>query len=134
MFLMSKMVINIGVIPMPYIGKKGLTTKDTATFMESKFGLFTGFAEKYTNKMTELAINALVDALNGEKGNLQAQLESDCTELLKGYLNNQETGHSLKPKTLMRSSRMKKKAKKARKPFMDTYTLYNSLTTWVSKE
>lgn len=139
------MILNLGVIDLPYAGDKTVTTVEVAKILEDKYGVMSIFADIHgddiAKALEESIAGALDNVLMGQADpDPFAQAETEIEALFKfDFLESGEI-EGIAPNTptqaaINRASlRFKKGAAKNDRPsFIDTSTYENSFKAWIEE-
>lgn len=137
------MILNLGVIDLPYASKDGSTTAQVANILEAKYDVMQTFFDLHQDEIVDSLIESLDgqmdNILNGapESSNPFADSEAEIEELFKftyleqGEIEGKVSGTPTQAAINRRSARFKSgKGKSGRPSFIDTGLYEKSFKAW----
>lgn len=136
------MLLHIGVIDVPEFNDKS-TTGTVADVLETKYGLFSNFADSNLGFIADELANGMADAIdalmNGQHINPYAGACSAIDQKFKEFLDTEEmakigvAGVPTKAAVMGVNSRLKAKRGPRRPSFIDSGTLRTNLISWIEE-
>lgn len=139
------MILNLGVIDLPYAGAEAISTVEVAKILEEKYGVMKIFADLHADDIAKSLEESLAGALDNvlmgqEVSNPFAEAESEIGELFKFEFLEKGEAEGIAPNTPTQAAidraSLRFKSKKAPSPrpsFIDTSTYENSFIAWVEE-